>query len=224
MPLATQLPDNAGRMTTEAASRFGEVVEAAVETLTGQCHRLYETPHIGTLVRAGEAVYGVVSGIATTALDPTRRVIARGADAATEAEVYAAHPQLERLLRTDVTITVVGHRPEGDGKAFAQYLPPLPPRIHTFLYACTVGEVRDFVGLGEDGASGGLARLDFVTLLVGGRPNADDVLAAALRQMALAFDAPGTFLVEASRAVAVLLASDTARLNAILRRLPLDRG
>ena len=227
-------------MIDDAATRFGEVVEASVETLIGQCHRLYEAPPLGTLVRAGDDVYGIVSGIVTSALDPTRRVIARGADAATESEVYAAHPQLERLLRTDVTIAVVGHRPPPDGAPrrndgpFAQYLPPLPPRIHTFLYACGAAEARAFLGLdggGFDGGSlggkrGGTAsvRLDFVSLLIGGGPADDDVLAAALRRASLAFDAPAEFLLAASRAVAVLLANDTARLNTILRRLPLDQS
>ena len=223
-------------MIDDAATRFGEVVEASVETLIGQCHRLYEAPPLGTLVRAGDDVYGVVSGIVTSALDPTRRVIARGADAATESEVYAAHPQLERLLRTDVTIAVVGHRPPPDDAPrrnsgpFAQYLPPLPPRIHTFLYSCGAAEARAFLGLGDggslDGKRGDAAsvRLDFVSLLIGGGPVDDDVLAAALRRAALAFDAPAEFLLAASRVVAVLLANDTARLNTILRRLPLDQS
>ena len=227
-------------MIDDAATRFGEVVEASVETLIGQCHRLYEAPPLGTLVRAGDDVYGIVSGIVTSALDPTRRVIARGADAATESEVYAAHPQLERLLRTDVTIAVVGHRPPPDDTPrrndgpFAQYLPPLPPRIHTFLYACGAAEARAFLGLDGGGFDGGgldrkrggaaSVRLDFVSLLIGGGPADDDVLAAALRRASLAFDAPAEFLLAASRAVAVLLANDTARLNTILRRLPLDQS
>ena len=217
-------------MIDDAATRFGEVVEASVETLIGQCHRLYEAPPLGTLVRAGDDVYGVVSGIVTSALDPTRRVIARGADAATESEVYAAHPQLERLLRTDVTIAVVGHRPPPDDAPrrnhgpFAQYLPPLPPRIHTFLYACGSAEARAFLGFDGGRFDGAFVKLDFVSLLMGGGPADDDVLAAALRRASLAFDAPAEFLLAASRAVAVLLANDTARLNTILRRLPLDQS
>ena len=203
-----------------SAGKFGEVVEASVERLIGQCHRLYEAPPLGALVRAGDAVYGLVSGIATSALDPTRRVIARGAEAATEAQVYAEHPQLERLLRTDITVSVVGHRapsPAAPGPLH-QYLPSQPPRIHTFLYSCSPEEVRGFFG------SDKAPRLDFLTLLIGGGPASDDVLAAALREAADAFDAPRAFLMEASRAIAVLLAWDTARLNAIVRRLPLGEG
>jgi len=197
-----------GVSTQGVATRFGEVVEASIASVVGQCHRLYEAPPLGTLVRAGDDVYGVVSGVATASLDPTRRVIARGADAASEAEVYAEHPQLERLLRTDVTLAIVGHREGGEVR---QYLPPLPPRIHTFLYVCAADEVRTF-----------MSRHDHVALLVrAAHPAADDVLAAALRLASAAFDDPMAYLVEASRAVAVLLASDTGRLNGLLRRLPL---
>ena len=192
------------------ASRFGEVVEASVERLLGQCHRLYAAPVLGTLVRAGESVYAVVEGVETVALDPTRPIVARGAEAASEAEVYAEHPQLELLLRTQVTLAVVGHR---EGSDVRQYLPPLPPRIHTFLYVCPPEEVRGFFAGG---------RLDFASLLIRrGLPAGDDVLAAVLRQAAAAFEAPGDFLLTASRSVASLLAGDTARLNAIVRRLPL---
>ena len=195
-------------------TRFGEVVETAVERLIGQCHRLYEAPPLGALVRAGDDVFAVVTGIATSALDPSRRVIARGAGAATEAEVYAANPQLERLLRTDVTLTVVGHC--AAGAPVRQYLPPQPPRIHTFLYSCDTQEVRAFFG------GTGPPRLDFLSLLLASGSNADDVIAALLRQASGAFDDPRTFLVEAAKAVAVLLTGDTIRLNAIVRRLPIN--
>lgn len=196
------------------AERFGEVVEASIERLVGQCHRLYEAPPLGTLVRAGDDVFALVEAVATTALDPTRRVIARGADAGSEAEVYAEHPQLEKLLRTDVTLLVAGHRVAG---YLRQYLPPLPPRIHTFLHICTLEETRAFF-IGEDGEP----RVDFAAgLLRAGGPTADDVVSAALRVASQAFDDPRSFLVGAGRAIAGMLAGDTARLNGILRRLPI---
>ncbi len=192
------------------AARFGEVVEASIERLLGQCHELYAAPVLGTLVRAGESVSAVVEGVETVALDPTRPIVARGAGAASEAEVYAEHPQLERLLRTQVTLSVIGHR---EGPDVRQYLPPLPPRIHTFLHVCPAEEVREFFASG---------RPDFASLLIRrGVPAGDDVLAAVLRQASAAFEEPGDFLLAASRGVASLLAGDTARLNAIVRRLPL---
>ncbi len=204
------LPDNASVTQHATAQRFGEVVEATVERLVAQCHRLYEAPPLGAFVRAGDAtpVYAVVSGVATSSLDPTRRAVARGADAESEAEVHRENPQLERLLRTDVTLSVVGHT---EGGEVQHYLPPLPPRVHTFVYVCPPEEVRRFT-----------QRLDFVASLAGGRDSStDDVLAAALREAAGAYDDPHGFLVRAGRAVALLLGSDTIRLSGILRRLPL---
>jgi len=192
------------------AQRFGEVVEASVERLVAQCHRLYGAPLLGTLVRTdgGSVIYAVVAGVATASLDPTRPVVARGANAESEAEVLREHPQLERLLRTTVTLSVVGHAKDGE---VHQYLPPLPPHIHAFVYVCTPEEVREFN-----------QRQDFVALLAEARtPSADDVMAAVLRQAAVAYDQPREFLVRAGREVASLLGQDTPRLTALLRRLPL---
>ena len=192
------------------AQRFGEVVEASVEQLVVQCHRLYESPPLGALVRTGgnSVIYAVVAGVATASLDPTRPVVARGANAESEAEVLREHPQLERLLRTTATLSVVGHAKDGE---VHQYLPSLPPHIHAFVYVCAPEEVRDFT-----------QRQDFVALLAETRaPAADDVLAAVLRQAAAAYDHPREFLMRAGREVASLLGQDTARLTAFLRRLPL---
>ena len=204
------LPDNAPMVERVMTGRFGEVVEASLERLVAQCHRLYDSPPLGTLVRAGESnpVYAVVAGVATASLDPTRPVIARGANLESEAEVLHEHPQLEKLLRTTVTLTVVGHAVEGE---VHQYLPPSPPRIHAFVYPCSPEEVRRFT-----------QRLDFLPLLAGTVGQAsDDVLAAMFREAAIAYDQPREFLVRAGRAVASLMGSDTSRLVAILRRLPL---
>ena len=215
MLLGRALHDNPPVTSETTANKFGEVVETSVESLIGQCHRLYEAPPLGTLVRAGSDIFAVVSGIATLALDPSRRVIARGSDAATEADIYAANPQLERLLRTDITLTVVGHCTSG--APVHQYLPPQPPRIHTFLYACDPQEVRSFFG------DGGL-QFDFMSLLLASFANTDDVIAASLREAAVAFEDSRAFLIEASKAVAVLLTGDTMRLNTIVRRLPINEA
>ena len=189
--------------------KFGEVVEASVERVVGQCHTLYGAPPLGTLVRVGATLFAVVDGVSTAALDPGRQVIARGAELASESDVYAENPQLERLLRTDVTLTVVGHE---EGGRYFQHLPPLPPRIHTFLYACSGAEVRAFMD-----------RSDWTALvLASALPTADDVLAAALREAAPEFDDPRAFLVQACRAIASQLPTDAARLATIMRRLPIE--
>lgn len=191
-----------------ASSRFGEVIEASAERLIGQCHNLYEAPALGSLVRAGDLIFAVVDGITTTAIDPGRRVIARGANAESVEDVYAEHPQLERLLRTDVSLSVVGYQ---DEMRIFQHLPPLPPHIHTFLYKCSAAEVLSF-----------MERVDFLAmLLTSGLPTSDDVIAATLRQAASSFDDPRSFLIQASRSLAAQLPTDAARLTAIMRRLPI---
>ena len=192
----------------EIANRVGEVVEAASDRFTAQCYTLYEAPPLGALVRAGEdpPVFGVVSGVVTSSLDPTRKVVARGADADSEADVYRRNPQLEHLLRTDFEALVVGH---AIGGMMHQYLPSLPPRIHTFVYACSSDEVRRFA-----------EHLDFLALLAAVRlPAIDDVVAACLRQAAQAHPDPEAFLRRASREMASLLTGDTQRLGQVLRRL-----
>ncbi len=193
-------------------ARFGEVVEAAIDKVVVQAHRLYGAPPMGTLVRLGNAlgaVYAVVAGVATTALDPTRRVIARGAEAASEEDVYREHPQIERLLRTDAELATVGF---DDAGALRHYLPPLPPRIHAFAYLCAPDEVRRFA-----------ASLDFVGLLAArSDPASDDVLAAALRQAAACFDDRRAFLVRAGKAAAAHSPGDAARVAAIVRRIPTE--
>ena len=193
--------------------RFGEVVEAAIDRIVVQAHNLYGAPPMGALVRLGGVgqgtVYAVVAGVATTALDPTRRVIARGADAADEDEIYREHPQIERLLRTDAALLTVGF---DDGGALRHYLPPLPPRIHAFAYRCAPDEVRRFA-----------ASLDFIGLLAARRdPASDDVLAAALRHAAACFDDRRAFLTRAGRAAAAHASGDAARVAAIVRRIPTE--
>jgi hypothetical protein len=192
-----------------ADGRFGEVVEASTTHLLVQSHALYQAPPLGALVRAGE-VFGVVDAIETGSLDPGRRVIARGADVTDEAALHAAHPQLERLLHTSVGITVTGFAaPDG----VRHHLPPRPPRVHAFAHACDGDAGRAF-------ATGDGGRFGFVSLLLAG-PGGDEVLAAALRQLAGAFDDRRGFLLAVARAVAAEIPAQTGRVNALVRSLHL---
>lgn len=210
MQVEGYLADNVPVNLSDADNRFGEIVEASVERLVAHCHQLYDAPALGTLVKTSGSspIYGIVSGIDTASLDPTRRVLARGSDVESETQIYQENPQLERLLRTTVTITVVGYNEQME---FHRYLPPLPPRIHTFVYVCTAVEVENFT-----------SNSDFLLVLVKqSLPISDEVLAACLRQAAPAHDKPNDFLIQASRFLASIIGSDTVRLNSILRRLPL---
>jgi hypothetical protein len=186
----------------------GEVVEASTTGFVAQCHRLYEAPPLGALVRTGgeSPVYGVVADIATRSLDPGRRPMALGQEEATADAVYRNNPQLDRLLSTDLHVIAIAHRAEG---RLVRRLAPQPPRIHEHVYLCGLEELREVSG-----------SLEFLSLLleppVGAR---DEVAAAFLRQAAAAHSEPRRFLVNAGQQVAGLLGGQLQRLNGVLRRL-----
>ena len=202
---------------THIPRRVGEVVESASDRFVAQCYTLYGAPSLGTFVRAGSEgtngdgtpVYAVVYGVSTTSLDPGRPVIARGGDSASEDEVYDSNPQLSRLLCTRFEAVITGHSAGGSLK---QYLPPLPPRIHSFVFECDDDEEREVT-----------RSLDFLGLLLGSSPlapgMADEVIAACLRRASAHQQDPRQFLVGAGKAIAAYLSRDLTRLDSILRRL-----
>ena len=189
----------------QANARIGEVVEASSTGFSAECYTLYDAPPLGALVRVGEpAVYGVVYSVSTAALDPGRRVAARGARDPDEASVYRNNPQIARLLATHLQALVVGHDRAG---AVAQRLPAAPPHIHAFVYCCDDADVRAFT-----------EQLDYLHLLATATvPAIDEVIAASVRLAAEGRADADDFRQRAARALAGELASDVTRLNAILR-------
>jgi hypothetical protein len=198
-PVTGQQPNNLA---------VGEVVRASTTEFTSQCHRLYEAPPLGSLVRCGSdnTVYAIVGEVATQSLDPGRHTIAMGEDEETEAAVYERNPQLTRLLTTEFRCIVVGHRADG---ILRRYLAPLPPRIHAFVHQCSADEVLELSD-----------SLDFMSLLLAAPVGSqDDMITAFLRQASLCHPEPRAFLVNAGRELATLLGGQVQRLNGILRRL-----
>jgi hypothetical protein len=192
------------------ADRVGEIIEASTAIFTAQCYELYELPPLGSLVktRDGELdIYGIVCHATTGSLEPGRRPIARGKDEATEADVYQSSPQLAKLLRSEFSALVVGHRA---GESINQYLPPGPARLHSFVYQCSADEIKEF------GRS-----LAFLNMLVGAHlPVAvEEIVPAALRLMSQPQDDPRGFLVAAGKELAVMLGGQFNQLRAILGRL-----
>lgn len=191
-------------------NRIGEVVEASTTEFIVQSYALYEAPSFGALVRTGnpvEAIYGVVFRTETLSIDPGRRPIARGRDAATEADLYRDNPQLPKLLRTDFHCVIVGGC-RGD-QPF-QHLPPQPPRVHGFVYPCDAPEIRRFT-----------ERLDFFQIIAnaGVPAPSGELLAAVAREAAQARDLDETFLLAAGEALVPLFGDDLQLLTAVLRRL-----
>jgi hypothetical protein len=192
----------------KAPRPVGEVVVASTTEFVTQCHALYEAPPLGSLVRCGadSRIYAVVGDVTTQGIDPGRRPMALGEDEDSEEAVYRRNPQLSRLLSTEFRSIAVGHRDDG---RLLRYLAPTPPRIHSFVYRCEDDETLEFT-----------ASMDFLpTLLASTIGSPDDVIAAFLRLAGRCHPEPESFLVDAGRQIAVLLAGQLQRLNGILRRL-----
>ena len=194
----------------ELADRVGEVIGVSTTDFVAQCYELYQPPPLGSLVKTGDQgveQYGIVYYATTSSLEPGRRPIARGRDEADEAAVYRESPQLTKLLRTEFSVLVVGYQEDG---AVRHYLPPQPARIHGFVYRCSPAEVR---GFGQS--------LGFLSILINARlpVAAEELVAAALRQMSQAYDDPRAFLVAAGKELALLLGGEFNRLKAVLGRI-----
>ncbi len=221
--------------------KIAEVIEATTGEFAAQSYQLHWAPPLGSLVKTctpmaapvgeahepplhepplhvpvpaneqartpGAAIYGVVCYSATGSLEPGRRPVARGRDLEEEEEVYRQNPQLARLLCTSFKALIVGYH---DGSRVWHYLPPRPPRVHAFVYACRQEEVAAFT-----------RSLDFLTLLLGASLSipTDELVAACLRTSATARQDGRSFLVGAGKELALLLAGEPARLNAILRKI-----
>ena len=194
----------------DKAQRVAEVVEASSAEFTAQCYKLDQAPPLGSLVKTKDKhleIYGIVYNVETHSLDPGRRVVARGENMKSEDEIFRVNPQLARLLSTDFKVMVVGHV---QGKSLYHYLPPKPVSIHSFVYTCSLEEVRTFT-----------RSLDFLSLLVDVRLPipVDEVTAACIRYASQAHSDSQAFLVKAGKELAFLLSSDTRRLNSLLKRL-----
>ena len=192
--------------------RVGEVIEASTTDFVAQCYELYEMPPLGSLVKTRDQsveLYGIVCNAATTSLEPGRRPIARGKDETTEEEIYRSSPQLLKLLKSEFSALVVGHR---QGDRLYHHLPPQPARIHSFVYLCPPEEVKEF------GQS-----FDFLNLLINARlpVPTEELVAASLRQMSQAYEDPRAFLVAAGKELAILLSGNLNQLKAILGRIKL---
>jgi hypothetical protein len=187
--------------------RIGEVVGTASASFNAQCYQLYVCPPLGSFVRTDSpSVFGVVSRVITEPLDSSRPVLARGQAASTEDEVFRNNPQLSRLLTTRFEAIITGHLSDG---IWQQFLPPLPPAVHSFVYVCSAEEVSRFT-----------ANLGFLSLVLNsGVPVADEVAGACMRAAAVAWPDGPAFLGRAGKALAGELANDLPRLNSVLRRV-----
>jgi len=197
-------------LNTVEMQRVGEVIEASTTDFVAQCYELYELPSLGSLVKTRDLpveLYGIVYNATTTSLEPGRRPIARGRDEASEEEIYRSSPQLLKLLKSEFSALVVGHR---QGDKLYHYLPPKPARIHSFVFLCSPEEVKEFS-----------QSFDFLNMLISTHlpVSTDELVAACLRQMSQAYEDRHAFLVAVGKELAILLGGDFNQLKAILGRI-----
>jgi len=190
--------------------RVGEVIDASTTDFTAQCYELYQSPPLGSLVKTRDLpleLYGVVFNATTTSIEPGRHPIARGKDEASEEEIYRSSPQLLKLLKSEFSALVVGHK---EGDRMYHYLPPKPARIHSFVYLCSAEEVKEFS-----------QSFDFLNMLINTRlpVSTEELIAACLRQMCQVYEDRHAFLVAAGKELAILLSGQFNQLKAILGRI-----
>jgi hypothetical protein len=189
--------------------RAGEVTQACTTDFVAQCYELYQTPPLGSLVKAGEQpVYGIVMGAQTTPIEPGRHPVARGRDEVSEEAIYRTSPQLKRLLRSEFSVIATGYRQEGK---LHQRLPPQPVPVHAFVYLCGPEEIKEFA-----------MSFAFLPFLINGERlpvGAGELTAAALRAMSQVQADPHAFLVAAGKELAGLLRQDYVKLRILLERL-----
>ena len=192
-------------------TRIGEVVESCTNEFIAECYELHSPPPLGSLLRTSDGeveIYGVVCNAVTESIDHGRRPLARGREETNEEDIYRQHPQLSKLLRTTFDTLIIGYGQDGE---LQRYLPPRPPRVHSFVYLCSQDEVRQFT-----------QTLDFLPTLLGVHKEAgDEVVSACLRLASYAHDDQRAFLVRAGKELAILLGGELNRLNTILRRIKL---
>lgn len=188
--------------------RVGEVIEASTTRIKAQREELEGPPAFGSFVKvpSGPSVtsYAVVYNVYETSVDPSRRPLALGL---TEEELKSQQPQIFEMLRLEFEAAIVGFKDQAG--CVNAYLPPWPPRIHSFVESCTPDEI---VSLTED--------LEFIRSInsLPGLPT-DELIAAAVRIAYQNRDCDRSFLVRAGREIAIMLKDEYERARSILRRL-----
>jgi hypothetical protein len=205
-----------------SSSYIAEVIETSTTEFLAQCLEPDDLsfaimPPFGSWVKAmdeesGNQVYGVVYHVTTSPIDSVHRARALGLSLQ---DLREQQPQIFAMLKTEFRAAIVGFRPparrNGMSSDTFQYLPPRPPQIHQAVYYCESEEIVEFSH-----------QLDFLrTLLqVSGAP-VDGLTAATIREIYQLRKADRAWLVEAGRALSVLLKDDYDRLRIILNQIHL---
>ena len=192
--------------------QVGRVLRASTRGFIIGCAVMQpDIPAFGSFVRAegqapGSAIYGLIYDVSLEDDPFVRQFIS-----ADPPEEVVRDQRENRQVPIEVSVLAVGCGDGDDENNIRHCLPAQPPVTLDWLYQCTGEEVRAFT-----------ARFDYFRLVLETREvPADELLAASLRAAAAARPEGEreTFLVEAGRELARLLAGDPVRLEGLLRRL-----
>jgi len=185
---------------------IAEVIESSTTTFTAQTRELHGAPPFGAFVKVSSSVMimAMIYEISTGSTELNRHPVAYGK---TEAELKLEQPQIFELLRTEINALIVGY---GDANGMKQVAPPQPPRLHSFVYACTPEEVQEFT-----------RKFDYFRTLAGiGGTLADELMIAAIQQTCRVRGASARdCLIQTGKELARLLRDDYDRLESIFRRV-----
>jgi len=165
-------------------------------------------PSFGSFVRAYSEdddldIYAVVYNVITGPQDNMHKPAALGM---TREELKLQQPHIFALLKTEVQAVSIGYSRE---EKFFQHLPPQPPQVHDFVYACVPKEARQAT-----------ENLDFLQLIasVSAVPSVE-LIAAVIRHAYEARDADKQFLHEAGQYLSTIYRDDYDRLLSALRKI-----
>lgn len=186
--------------------RIGEIVETETTRFVAESFALHRPPALGSLVYVASAdvcVYGVVCYGTTASPDPGRRAVRRSTDGVYDEAIYREHPQLQRTLRTEFAVRLVGFDRED---RICHYLPAQPPALHYSVHTCSPDQVLRFT-----------ERMTYLRLLLDvPETSPEQLLAAHIREVYGMRNADDRWLARAAREIAGLLKSDYDRLMTVL--------
>ena len=202
-------------------NHFAEVIETTSTTFLAQCLEpddlsFPNMPPFGSWVcsvdeESGNLVYAVVYSATTMPIDNLHRPVALGLSLQ---ELREEQPQIFAMLKTEFRAAIVGFKGisatgVSSGDNIYQYLPPRPPQIHQAVYKCKPEEIIRFT-----------EELDFLCTLLAvvGAP-VESLTAAAVRNIYQLRKAEQQWLIQAGRALSVILKDDYDRLRFILSQI-----
>lgn len=209
---------------------IAEVIETTTTEFLAQCLEpedlnFASMPPFGSWVKSidedsGNQIFAVIYHVTTSPIDSVHRARALGLSLQ---ELREQQPQIFAMLKTEFRAAIVGYQPPAAGRNGSshqtelfseqvyQHLPPRPPQVHQAVYYCDPAEIIHFSD-----------QLDFLRTLLQlpGAP-VESLTAAAMREIYRLRKADRAWLVQAGRALSVLLKDDYDRLRVILSQIHL---